>query len=257
MSSDFTKLTALVTTSSPKGTHRLLRSLARYCTGLKALVATEVEISGEGVTAVGVPASQDVNASRNALLARVRTPYVLLADDTIELIKQTQIGQMLASATSGEFDLVGGELQRCTKSWGLFTRREAASSLGTIEVRTTATGEQVAFQASELSGKTALPCDFAQSFYVARTDKLRALGGWTSASPFDEREEFFLRAKRFGLKVGVRPASLANWWTPDANLSGERHAAKVAALADLGVSQVADCDGNQLEVAAAPLSQAA
>lgn len=257
MSSDFSKLTALVTTSSPKATHRILRSLARYCAGLKALVATEEDISGEGTTAVAVPDSRDVNASRNALLARVRTPYVLLADDTIELIKKTQIGQMLEAATSGEFDLVAGELQRCTKSWGLFTRREAATSHGVIEVRTTATGEQFIFHHSEFSGKTALPCDFVQSFYVARTDKLRALGGWTSASPFDEREEFFLRAKRFGLKVGVRPSSLASWWAPVVNLSSERHAAKVAALADLGVSLVMDCGGNQLKVPSAPLAQAA
>ena len=257
MSSDFSKLTALVTTSSPKATARLLRSLDRYCVGLKSLVATNEQVEGDSATAVGVPDPRDVNTSRNALLARVRTPYVLLLDDSIELSKKSQVGKMLDSTATAKFDLLAGELLRCTKSWVLFTKREADPSHGIIQTQMTATGEQVEFQPKELTGKTALPCDFTQSFFVARTDKLRALGGWTSASPFDEREEFFLRAKRFGLQVGLLPTSTASCWVSDRRSNEDQKVSKLAALAELGVSHVVDCEGRKLELASTPLSQAA
>ncbi|MEQ8839238.1 MAG: hypothetical protein RID07_20705, partial [Lacipirellulaceae bacterium] len=143
MSSDFSKLTALVTTSSPKATTRLLRSLDRYCVGVNSLVATDEQLDGDSATAVGVPDTRDVNTSRNALLARVRTPYVLLLDDSMELTKKSQVGQMLESAVTAKFDLLAGELLSCTKSWGLFTKREPNPSHGIIQTQMPATGEKV------------------------------------------------------------------------------------------------------------------
>jgi len=259
VSSDFSKLTVLATTSdSAKATSRLIRSLARFCPAAKTLLAAANSADIEGATVVQVPDSNDVNGSRNALLARVRTPYVLLIDDSIELGRESQVSHLLNSVASDSFDLVAGELQRCKKRFGLFTSREPMPSHGSVTMKLSPNGEQVTFHAGlPFDGTVVAECDFTQSFFVARADKLRALGGWTSVSPFDEREDFFLRAKRFGLRVGVRAESVAAQWSAAVSLSPEQRETRLRVIADLGIADLVDAAGQQFSVEPATQQQAA
>ncbi|QDT00423.1 hypothetical protein [Adhaeretor mobilis] len=259
MSSDFSKLTVLATTSDPaKATPRLIRSVARFCPGANTLLASAKSTVAEGVTVVTVPDAQDVNGSRNALLARVRTPYVLLIDDSIELGRKSQVEHLLKPVAGDSLDLVAGELQRCAKRFGLFTSRELMPSHGSVLAKMMPSGEQATFQLGlPFAGTGVAECDFTQSFFVARTDKLRALGGWTSASPFDEREEFFLRAKRFGVRVGIRAASIASRWSTAVEMSNDQRESRICALAALGVSELIDASGRTFSAELSSHKQAA
>jgi GT2 family glycosyltransferase len=48
-------------------------------------------------------------------------------------------------------------------------------------------------------------CDLVENFFVARTESVRALGGWDDRLKVAEHAEFFIRAKLAGLKVGYTP----------------------------------------------------
>jgi hypothetical protein len=48
-------------------------------------------------------------------------------------------------------------------------------------------------------------CDVVENFFLARTQRVRALGGWDERLKVAEHHDFFLRAQRAGLKVGYTP----------------------------------------------------
>jgi hypothetical protein len=50
-------------------------------------------------------------------------------------------------------------------------------------------------------------CDLVENFFIARTQRVRELGGWDDRLKIAEHAEFFIRAKRLGLKVGYTPLS--------------------------------------------------
>jgi hypothetical protein len=48
-------------------------------------------------------------------------------------------------------------------------------------------------------------CDLVENFFVARTERVRAIGGWDERLKVAEHIDFFMRAQRGGLKVGYTP----------------------------------------------------
>jgi hypothetical protein len=93
-------------------------------------------------------------------------------------------------------------------------------------------------------------CDATHNFFVGRVDKIRAIGGWDAQLQVDERIEFFFRACRYGLKVGVCPESVAWRW---ADKSAARKPARdftSLAVAKMGVSRLIDADGRTHEASA-------
>jgi hypothetical protein len=73
------------------------------------------------------------------------------------------------------------------------------------------------------------------------------MGGWDPQLLVDERLEFFVRARRFGVKVGVCPEAIAWRWPDGAAKSGRDFSA--LAVAKMGVSRLVDADGRTIEAA--------
>ena len=55
-------------------------------------------------------------------------------------------------------------------------------------------------------------CDIVHNFFVARTDDVRAVGGWDEDLKLDEHEEFFLRVMQRGFGVAYIPDVTVRHW---------------------------------------------
>ncbi|MEM9352882.1 MAG: glycosyltransferase [Planctomycetota bacterium] len=202
------RVTALVTAGDePKALPRLLKSLRKFCPDLAVLVAgPQPARLPRGVTFV--PHDGGVSGARNTLLARLRTPVFVLLDDRMQLHPESNLEEMVRPVVDGELDIASGEITACRKRW-LWTRRRPAPSHGTFEL----THRELVLRPGHREATDRYHmCDIVPNFFVARTDKVRLLGGWDELLKRDERAEFFLRAFRQGLRVGYCPAVNAWRW---------------------------------------------
>jgi hypothetical protein len=267
-SADLSRLTAIVhTCDRPHSIERLVRSIGWLHPQLRILVADDSrkpqEIAGADI--IRLPADVGVSAARNALLARVRTPYFLLLEDDFELSRRSGIGRLLDLVAQNQVDIAAGELIRCQRRFGLFTRRTPepahakfefeADALKLIPATTASRAVSSASGGVNPPGRGPITCDVAHNFFVGRVDKVRAIGGWDPQLQVDERIEFFFRACRYGLRVGVCQESVAWRWTEK---RADRRTARdftSLAVAKMGVSRMMDADGRLHE--AAPSRRAA
>lgn len=212
MSVDLSQLTVLCTAFGARGgLERLARSVHSLHPQVKILAAGP---SASDATCVGVDivksgAGDTPGSVRNALLARVRTPYFALVGDEMELHARAPLTDLLAPVAQEQVDLAAGELVECRKKLLVLTSRQPAPGHGCF---------------SHESGGLALRpglgavsdgvsrCDYAHQFFVARTDKVRAMGGWDHQLISGGDLEFFVRAERFDLRIGVEPALTAWHW---------------------------------------------
>lgn len=238
-SADLSRLTAIVSTSDhPCGIGRLVRSLRRRYPDLRLLVADASRDPQPiaGVDAVRVPVGTVPAAGRNALLARVRTPYFLLLEDRLELPRKAGVEQLLALAADNRLDVAAGDCLGCRRVLGLFTKRAPQPGHAILEN----SGGQLVLQSGHRpSGNDFLACDVAHNYFVARTDKVRAIGGWDQQLGADDRIEFFVRAQRFGLRTGVCPSAVAHRWNDGPTATRETSDLS-AVLASLASAQTAD-----------------
>jgi hypothetical protein len=261
-SADFSRLTAIVHTSErPGSVDRLVKSIGWLYPQLRVLVADDSAKPQPiaGADSVKVPAGAGVSAARNALLSRVRTPYFLLLEDGMELNRRSGVERLLELVATSKLDIAAGEVVACRRRFGLFTSRKPMSAHGAFEFEadtiriTPAAPASQAVRSAELAaspGPGAFSCDIAHNFFVARVDKVRAVGGWDAQLQVDERVEFFFRACRYGLKVGVCPEAIVYRWDDNPAARAARRDFTGLAVAKMGVSRLIDAEGRTHEAAA-------
>ena len=248
---DLSKLTAVVYTSErARSVARLVASVQRQYPELRLLVADDSRQPRPvaGADWIRLPADVGVSAGRNAALARVRTPYFLLLEDELELTRRAHLEKLVALVAENRLDVAAGDCVRCRKKLLFLTSRTPDPAHATFEF----TGDTLRLCPGHRSADARfLDCDLAHNFFVARTDKVRSMGGWDPQLLVDERVEFFVRAERFGLRVGVCPDAVAQRWTSGepASQAAARRDFKTLALAKIGVSRLIDQDGRTLEAA--------
>jgi GT2 family glycosyltransferase len=204
--------TAIIKTfQRPKDLDRLIRSMRRYYPQLQILVGDD-GFEPSPRTDVGylrLPEDIGLSAGRNALLDRVQTPYFLLLDDDWQFIRKTQIEKLTQLVDEGELDIAAGNHIKIKRKFYFYNRRRLQPYHGLFEFR----GNQLhLIRGGQDCGKNYLLCDIVHNFFVARTDTIRALGGWDPELHINEHEEFFVRAKRNGLRVGYQPEVLILHW---------------------------------------------
>ena len=250
-SADLSRLTAIVhTCERPHSIERLVRSIGWLHPQLRILVADDSRKPQEvaGADVIRLPADVGVSAARNALLARVRTPYFLLLEDDFELSRRSGIGRLLDLVAQNQVDIAAGDLIRCQRRFGLFTRSTPEPGNAKFEFEADAL-KLNPLASRAVPGPGVLPCDVTHNFFVGRVDKVRAIGGWDPQLQVDERIEFFFRVCRYGLRVGFCPDSIAWRWTEK---RADRRAARdftSLAVAKMGVSRMMDADGRLHEAA--------
>jgi hypothetical protein len=245
---DLSRLTAIVhTCDRPASIDRLIKSTGWLYPQLKVLIADDSRKPRPvaGADLVKVAPGVGVSACRNALLSRVRTPYFLLLEDNLELSRRSGVERLLELVAASQLDIAAGDLIRRKRRFGLFTSRKADPGHALFEFGADALKLMPGHRAGA-GGVRA--CDVTHNFFVGRTDKVRAIGGWDPQLQVDERVEFFFRACRFGLKVGICPESVAWRWTEKSGKSPARDFTSLA-VAKMGVSQMIDAEGRLHEAA--------
>ncbi len=247
MSADFSQLTAIISTANrPKSLRRLVQSLRCQLPGLKVLVADyglEPRVPKQ-VDQVKVPPSIGRASACNALLARVRTPYFLLLDDRAELTAETQIEALLNLVVEDKLDLAAGDFIGCRRKLWFFVKRQPQPGHGLLEFA----GDQLTLTPGHRTiGEGYAWCDLVHDFYVARTAKVRNLGGWDPELENDEREEFFVRAQRQGLRVGLAPEVVASLWNEPVEVEEAVADRKSLAVAKMGLVRMTDFEGRTVK----------
>ena len=231
---DFSQLTAIITTSDrPKNLRRLVRSAKRLYPQLQILVADDGLVPAPDTSAnhLRLPVGVGRSAACNALLARIRTRYFLLLDDRCELHRDTRLERLLQLVAEDKLDLAAGDLTGCLRKFWLHVRRSPQPGHGLLDFD----GDHLTLTPGHRTiGDGFLWCDLVHNFYIARTDKVRSLGGWDPELKMDEREEFFVRAHRQGLRVGLAPDVNAWVWTEP--MEEPLHDLKSLAVAKMGVT---------------------
>jgi len=240
---DCSQLTAIISTANrPKSVRRLLQSVKKNAPELRVLVADHSHEPRlpKGVDSVKVPPGVGRASALNALLSRVRTPYFLLLDDRLQLTDDTQIQPLLELLNEDKLDLAGGDLIGCTRRLWFFVRRSAQPGHGLLDFA----GDQLTLQPGHRTiGEGYAWCDFVHNFYVARTNKVRNLGGWDPELEDNECEEFFVRAQRQGLRVGLAPEVVASVWNEPAESDVPSVDRLSLAVAKMGLTRMTTIDG--------------
>ncbi len=244
-SADLSQLTAIIPASNrQKSLTRLVRSLRKGYPELRILVADDSQeaLTCKQADSIRLPVGIGRSAACNALLSRLRTPYFLLLDDRCELAKETRLEALLDLVAGDKLDVAAGDLLGCERRFWFFVRRRPASGHGTFEIA----GDLLALHRGHRTvGEGYAWCDMVPNFFVARTEKVRDLGGWDPELKNDEREEFFMRGHRQGLRVGLASEVVALQWN-DRNASSDLErppCLKNLATAKMGLSQMTDFDG--------------
>lgn len=242
---DLAKLTAIVRSfERPKALRRLVRSIRRFYPQLRILAADDsIEPRPvKGLEQIQLPSDSGRSACQNALLARLRTPYFLLLDNTAELCRASKIEQLLQLVVDNKLDLASGDVIRCQRKLLLFTKRKHRPEHGLCEIA----GDHVTLRRGHRSrGEGYSWCDLVGNFYVARTNKVRTIGGWDPELHDDEREEFFVRAQHHGLRVGHVP-EVAVWQWHEAietRTLVREHSELDLAVAKMGLAGMTGFDG--------------
>jgi GT2 family glycosyltransferase len=242
--SDTSKLTAIIRTfDRPQALKRLVKSIRKFHPTMKVLVADDgIEAAScKQADCFRLPSEKGQAAAHNALLARVRTPYFLLLDDRAELHRDSQLTTLLDLVSSDRLDIAAGSLVSSQTKFWFFTKRKPIAEHALLEIA----GDRVALIAGSRSqGDGFWWCDLVGNYFIARTDRVRAMGGWDPELRDDAREEFFFRAHRHGIRVGIQSASSIWLWQEKTKATGEpQHDQLGIAVAKMGLSQMTDLTG--------------
>jgi Glycosyl transferase family 2 len=179
-------LTIVVKTfERPHIVRRFVASVRRGYPSLPIIVVDDSRspVQLPGVETITLPFDSGVSAGRQAGLERVRTPFVMVADDDFVFLRSTALAPALARlAGNPQIDIVGGQL----------------IDLPQLRFREPPLGQIFATRAEPLVpiGSTIdglIVCDKVANFYLARTERLR-LVGWDAALRRIDHADFFTRA---------------------------------------------------------------
>ena len=197
-------LTAIIKTfERPGWLDRMIRSIRRYYPDLPILVADDSfePVPRDDVGYLRLPPDVGISAGRNALLARVETPYFLLLDDDFEFTRRTRIERLLRVVRETSLPLAGGHVVRCKRRI-VRVRRPTPPYYGMIERE----GDILAIRPGcRRDEGEYLVCDLVSNFFVARTDVVRAMGGWDEELKLNEHGPFFVELHGRGHEVAFCP----------------------------------------------------
>jgi GT2 family glycosyltransferase len=238
--------TAIIKTfQRPKDLNRLIRSIHHYYPELQILVGDDgFEPSPRSdVGYLRLPNDIGLSAGRNALLDHVKTPFFLLLDDDWQFIRKTNIEKLIQLVDQDQLDIAAGSHIKIKRKLLFWNRRRLQPYHGLFEFRD---DRLHLIRGGHDVGKNYLLCDIVHNFFVARTDTIQAFGGWDPELHINEHEEFFVRAKRHGLRVGCQQNVLILHWAsrPSGYQKFRNRSYHQIAAEKIGVEAVVGYHGN-------------
>jgi GT2 family glycosyltransferase len=190
----------------PETATRAVDHLRRYYPEIRLLVADdsreELAFRHPAAEVVRLPFDSGISRGRNVLLERVETEYFLLMDDDNWFSRHTRLERMLGVLERERFDILACHVYFRRQTERLFPRRRLNGFFMDLRLED-GTLRFIDPRCEDARGGCA--CDLVENFFLARTRRVREIGGWDDRLKVAEHADFFLRAKRAGLKVGYTP----------------------------------------------------
>lgn len=230
----------------PKALNRVIRSVRRFYPQLKIVVADDSRKPRcpKGVTHLRLPPDSGVGAGRNALLYSVSTRFFLTLDDDYQLTKHSNIEQLLKLVADGVVSLAGGDCIRVKRKL-FYVKERPQPYYGTIRLEA---GHLQLAHGYHSREDGFFRCDIIPQFFVAHTETIQGMGGWDSELKTNDHQEFFVRLKQNGIRVGYCPSvSCLHWHTMPAGYAAyRRRDHRAIAARKMGVTRWTKMDGETL-----------
>lgn len=168
------------------------------------------------ITYINLPFDTGTAEGRNEMLKYVSTPFFVLCDDDFIFEPRTRIPVMRKLLLENNLDLLGGVFRQ----YNLKSRKDRLKFkisnwlFKNFKVLIPATNFFEYHAAFDLEGTVCkmkkVPykdpvtiCDMTHNFFIARTEKIKAFGGWNPVLKGGEHQNFFIRAKLNGLRIAT------------------------------------------------------
>jgi glycosyltransferase involved in cell wall biosynthesis len=164
---------------------------------------------------IELPFDTGTSKGRNIMLEKVETQYFILCDDDFIFEPRTRIPLMKKYLIENELDLLGGFFY---EFWGeskwqnrllkasifLFKHKIVLPPFFTYFYNGDFIVQDNKCKVEEiLINENLVSCDITHNFFIAKTNSIKNIGGWNELLKGGEHHNFFLRAKRGGLKIGA------------------------------------------------------
>lgn len=167
------------------------------------------------ITYVNLPFDTGTAEGRNIMLEYTKTPLFVLCDDDFIFEPRTRIPLMRKMLTENNLDLLGGVFRQYNlksrierfkfnvSNWFLkFNILIPSTSIFEYSANFDLDGKVCRMKKMLYQDPFTL-CDMTHNFFMARTEKVTAFGGWNPLLKGGEHQNFFIRAKLNGLKVAT------------------------------------------------------
>lgn len=205
---------------------------------------------------INLPYDAGTAEGRNRMLELVRTPYFLLCDDDFVFDRRTRIPLMKKLLKENQLDLLAGVFRQHNRKsrqgkyllkvnnylnrfgWVL-----PSSQIYEYHAGITIKSNEISLYSIPYTDPVT-PCDLTHNFFLAKTEKVKAFGGWNPLLKGGEHQNFFIRAKIAGLKVGTtrQCGVIHDQWTPNSmeyqNLRNRGNEYQMLALKEFGVTRL-------------------
>ena len=199
--------------------NRLLKSIFKFYPNIKVMIADDGKIKYKekilkkyakyDIDYYCLKNDSGLSKGRNFLLNKTKTKHFLLCDDDFVFDKKTNIELCLEKIKEKKLDILGGYI----RNYKIITnfkdkiilfiqkilRYELPTNyIGNIKV------DGAVFKANYFihSFPSYQKTDIVLNFFIAKTESVKAMGGWDDQLKLQEHTEFFYRAKLNKLKVG-------------------------------------------------------
>ena len=202
-----------------------LFSIRKYKFNGPIIIADDSRQSGEkeilqlfpdlNITYINLPFDTGTAEGRNVMLKQTTTPFFVLCDDDFIFEPRTRLPLMYKMLVENNLDLLGGVFRQYNlksrkerfkfklSNWFLkFNILIPSTSIFEYSANFELKGTSCIMKQMNYQNPFTL-CDMTHNFFIARTEKVTAFGGWNPLLKGGEHQNFFIRAKFNGLKVAT------------------------------------------------------
>jgi GT2 family glycosyltransferase len=209
------------------------------------------------ITYLELPFDAGTAEGRNKMLEVTHTSLFVLCDDDFIFEPRTRIPLMRRMLLENKLDILGGVFRQYNlksrkqkmkfqfSNWMFKTFKMLLPSTSIFEYHAGFDLEENACIMKKVSYQEPFTfCDMTHNFFIARTEKVKAFGGWNPILKGGEHQNFFIRAKLNGLKVATtrKCGVVHDRWSPAPELFKELRVRGAAyqklALEEFGITRM-------------------
>jgi GT2 family glycosyltransferase len=205
---------------------------------------------------LSMPYDTGTALGRNLMLEKVKTSFFVLCDDDFVFDRRTRLPLMKILLQENQLDILGGVFRQHNRKTrkGIYSIRlnEFLTKLGWVLPAAQFYEYQANFEIETngislkkvIYNEPFIRADLIHNFFIARTEEIKDIGGWNPILKGGEHQNFFIRAKKAGLKVGTtrKCGVIHDQWTPNSiqyqNLRNRGNEYQMLALEEFGVTRL-------------------